>query len=251
MGPSRTYRPLNNPQQFSNSRGHQRQNRYILAVTALLGSSLIAPLKPSIAAAPSTESPLTAPLLAQAEAAYPTLSANSTGDSVSQVQATLKLLGFYQGAVDGTYTQATQDAVARFQTAAGIPADGITGPSTWRKLLPKPEEVGNTPVAATPTQPQTRPQTRPQTQAPAQTPAPSEPAAPSGPPILRPNAEGGAVAQLQRELRALNYYDGEIDGGYGEQTQAAVMAFQRDQQLAVDAIVGPSTWDALSRELER
>lgn len=249
MGQSRTHRPLNNPQQFSNVRGSQRRNRYVLAATAVLGSSLIAPLKPSVAAASRTESPQATTLLAQAaptESTYPTLTANSTGDSVSQVQATLKLLGFYQGTVDGTYTQTTQDAVARFQTAAGIPADGVTGPSTWRKLLPAPEEVGNAPVAATPTQPQTRTQT----QEPAQTPAPIEPV-PSGPPVLRPDAEGGAVAQLQRELQTLNYYDGEIDGGYGEQTQAAVMAFQRDQQLAVDAVVGPSTWDALSRELER
>lgn len=191
-----------------------------------------------------------------AQEAYPTLTANSTGDSVSRLQATLKLLGFYQGAVNGTYTQATQEAVARFQAAAGIAADGVAGPSTWKKLLPTPGEVTNTAIATAPIQPRTLPAPANPTANPPATPptnAPANPPAevPSGPPLLRPDAEGPAVAQLQRELRDLNYYDGEIDGGYGEQTQAAVMAFQRDQQLEVDAIVGNSTWDALTRALER
>ncbi|MEL6814809.1 MAG: peptidoglycan-binding domain-containing protein [Cyanobacteria bacterium J06598_3] len=226
-----------------------------MATLAALGNAALA--QTSLAQTASAQAVAQAP--AAAETAYPTLTANSTGESVSRLQATLKLLGFYRGSVDGTYTQATQDAVAQFQAATGITADGITGPSTWRKLLPKPEEVTNVaPVAITPagsaatippapTQPAAPQPTAPQ---PATSqPAPQPAAVPSGPPILRPNAEGGAVAQLQRELQALNYYSGDIDGGYGEQTQAAVMAFQRDQQLEVDAIVGPSTWDALSRAL--
>ena len=67
------------------------------------------------------------------------LAAGSTDESISYLQATLKLLGFYSGNVDGAYSQSTQEAVARFQTAAGIAADGIVGPSTWNKLFPAPE----------------------------------------------------------------------------------------------------------------
>lgn len=216
-----------------------------LAQTVLTPTTLTpATLEQTVAQAP-------APPTAAAETAYPTLIADSTGESVSRLQATLKLLGFYQGAVDGTYTQATQDAVAQFQAAAGITADGITGPSTWRKLLPMPEEITTAaPVAIAPARPIATTPPAPAQPAPQPEPQPAaQPVVPSGPPVLRPNAEGGAVAQLQRELQALNYYSGDIDGGYGEQTQAAVMEFQRDQQLEVDAIVGPSTWDALSRAL--
>lgn len=169
---------------------------------------------------------------------YPTLLAGSTGDSVSRLQATLKLLGFYQGEVNGTYSPTTQSAVSRFQSAAGLPVDGIAGPSTWRKLLPLREDIA--PVATTPA-----PSVAP-------TPAatdPIAPAEPTGPPILRPDIEGPAVAQLQRELQALGYYSGVVDGIYGEGTQNAVKDFQSDQQLEVDAIVGPSTWDALTRAL--
>ncbi|NJM97613.1 MAG: hypothetical protein HC800_11025 [Phormidesmis sp. RL_2_1] len=74
---------------------------------------------------------------------------------------------------------------------------------------------------------------------------------PSEPPILRLGAEGTAVSQLQIELRTLGYYDGAVDGGFGEQTEAAVIKFQRQLQLVVDGVVGPSTWDALSRELNK
>lgn len=174
---------------------------------------------------------------------FPTLTLGSTGDVVRQLQATLTLMGFYQGAIDGSYSESTQTAVTNFQAAAGIAADGITGPSTWQKLLPSPRDITTTVVARTaPVQTAT---STPETPAPEATPSPAS----AGPPILRPGAEGGAVAQLQRELQALGYYDGAIDGGYGEQTQAAVVAFQTDKQLLVDAIVGPSTWDALSEAL--
>lgn len=175
---------------------------------------------------------------------FPTLTLGSTGEAVRQLQATLTLMGFYQGAVDGSYSESTQTAVTSFQAAAGIAADGIAGPSTWRKLLPVPSDVTTT-VAASPTPARTASPT------PAATPTPAvqQPAVPTGPPILRPGAEGSAVAQLQIELQTLGYYDGAIDGGYGEQTQAAVEAFQADKQLIVDAVVGPSTWNALSEAL--
>ncbi|WP_121967883.1 peptidoglycan-binding protein [Leptolyngbya sp. BC1307] len=178
------------------------------------------------------------PLIAQP--AYPILSAGSTDESVSYLQATLKLLGFYSGSVDGTYSQSTQEAVARFQTAAGIAADGIVGPSTWGKLLPTPEAAQPIPASEAPVEPPTAAVVSMEN-----SPAP----APNGPPVLRVDAVGAAVSQLQSELRTLGYYQGEIDGGYGEQTEAAVKQFQSDQQLLVDGIVGPSTWDALLRAL--
>ncbi len=178
-------------------------------------------------------------LVAQAD--YPILAAGSSGDRVSRLQATLKLLGFYSGNIDGTYSQATQDAVARFQSAAGIATDGIVGPSTWDKLLPAPDAVTAIPAAEVSPPPVSSPASTSESNSP-------EPEL-NGPPVLRVDAVGSAVSQLQIELQSLGYYKGEIDGGYGEQTEAAVRQFQSDQQLAVDGVVGPSTWDALSRAL--
>lgn len=176
-----------------------------------------------------------------AQATYPILAEGSTGESVSQLQATLQLLGFYQAPVNGTYSPDTVEAVAQFQLSAGISADGIAGPTTWQKLLPAPNDIT---AIATPPAPVTPP--RPVEQA--QPPVPNQ--APLGPPVLRAEAAGPAVAQLQRELQELGYYDGPIDGGFGEETLAAVEQFQTDQQLFVDGVVGQSTWDALSVELD-
>ena len=183
------------------------------------------------------------PALAQT---YPTLSSGSSGDTVSQLQATLKLLGFYSGEVSGTYDDATVSAVAQFQTAAGISADGVAGPSTWQKLLPSPDEVTAISSAA----PISTPAPAPAAQALPAPESPAQPKQPLGPPVLRLEAEGPAVAQLQRELQTLGYYTGDIDGGFGEQTKAAVEAFQTDQQMFVDGVVGKATWDALSRALD-
>ena len=184
-----------------------------------------------------------------AQVTYPILSIDSTGASVSRLQATLKLLGFYQGPVDGSYGQSTQAAVTRFQAAAGLTADGITGPLTWARLLPNPEDI--TAVSTRTGSVSAAAPTLPAPEAPEAPAAPEASAAPadSAPPILRLNAEGSAVAQLQRELETLGYYSGTIDGVYGEQTQAAVTQFQTDQQLTADGIVGAATWDALSRAL--
>ena len=183
----------------------------------------------------------TAHFPATAQATYPILSEGSTGESVSQLQATLQLLGFYQAPVNGTYSPDTVEAVAQFQLSAGISADGIAGPTTWQKLLPAPGDV--IAIAAPPA-----PIAPPRRVEQAQPPVPNQ--APLGPPVLRAEAAGPAVSQLQRELQELGYYDGPIDGGFGEETLAAVEQFQTDQQLLVDGVVGQSTWDALSAELD-
>lgn len=78
----------------------------------------------------------------------PTLKPGSRGAEVTELQATLKLLGYYGGTVDGVYGQSTVSAVSQFQQAAGLGADGITGPATWNRLFPA-VETPSTP--ATPT----------------------------------------------------------------------------------------------------
>lgn len=64
-------------------------------------------------------------------------------------------------------------------------------------------------------------------------------------PTLRIGAQGGKVEDLQRQLTWLGYPVGNIDGIKGSRTRAAVMAFQADNGLLVDGVVGPQTWAAL------
>ena len=56
------------------------------------------------------------------------------GDDVSDLQRRLSALGFYAGKVDGLFGVDTSDALAAFQRAAGLAADGIGGPATLAAL---------------------------------------------------------------------------------------------------------------------
>lgn len=49
------------------------------------------------------------------------------------------------------------------------------------------------------------------------------------------------VKQKQALLSYLGYYDGPLDGLWGEKSQKATEAFQRDYQLTVDGIFGAAT----------
>lgn len=69
------------------------------------------------------------------------------------------------------------------------------------------------------------------------------PSAPSAP------TDSGAVLEYQRQLQDLGYYDGKLDGIRGPKTDKAVEAFQKDQDLTVDSIVGPATRAALRTAL--
>ena len=53
---------------------------------------------------------------------------------------------------------------------------------------------------------------------------------------------GQEVVQIQRRLQALGHYAGPLDGDFGGGTEAAVKAFQRNENLTVDGKVGPQTW---------
>jgi hypothetical protein len=58
------------------------------------------------------------------------LELESMGDSVEQLQVTLKELGFDPGPADGDFGPLTQAAVVAFQTANGLDPDGVVGPIT-------------------------------------------------------------------------------------------------------------------------
>lgn len=66
-------------------------------------------------------------------------------------------------------------------------------------------------------------------------------------PTLRKGSTGVYVVECQNDLIRLGYdlspYG--ADGKFGNKTEAAVKAFQKDQGLYVDGVVGPMTWDAL------
>ena len=58
-------------------------------------------------------------------------------------------------------------------------------------------------------------------------------------------SRGDEVIQIQTKLKRWGYYNGNIDGIYGSQTQEAVRYFQRKNGLTVDGIAGPKTLVAM------
>jgi peptidoglycan hydrolase-like protein with peptidoglycan-binding domain len=68
-------------------------------------------------------------------------------------------------------------------------------------------------------------------------------------PILHTGYNGGCVAQLQTYLNSLPGNDLDVDGDFGSQTYAAVIAFQRANGLTPDGLVGPATKKALEAAL--
>jgi peptidoglycan hydrolase-like protein with peptidoglycan-binding domain len=57
--------------------------------------------------------------------------------------------------------------------------------------------------------------------------------------------EGPDVKEIQLKLKELALYDAPADGVFGPKTEMAVKAFQSDNNLMVDGIVGPQTWNLL------
>jgi peptidoglycan hydrolase-like protein with peptidoglycan-binding domain len=55
---------------------------------------------------------------------------------------------------------------------------------------------------------------------------------------------------VQGDLTFLGFYEGPIDGIAGEETQAAISAFQEDAGIDVDGAYGPQTDAALAEALE-
>ena len=57
--------------------------------------------------------------------------------------------------------------------------------------------------------------------------------------------KGGGTREIQTALKSLGY-DLDVDGDFGEDTDTAVRAFQRESKLTMDGVVGKNTWAALA-----
>ena len=58
---------------------------------------------------------------------------------------------------------------------------------------------------------------------------------------LKLGSTGAEVSKLQEKLKALGFYKGKIDGGFGPATENAVKAFQKAHKLPQVGAVGPRT----------
>ena len=72
-----------------------------------------------------------------------------------------------------------------------------------------------------------------------------DPSLPTPGPLLGKGSKGEEVKKIQRRLQELGYYQGTIDGEFGNQTEEAVKLFQDNNGLDHDGIVGDETRNIL------
>ena len=133
-----------------------------------------------------------------------TLKYGDKGDSVKALQKRLIELGYLTETANGTFGPATKAAVAEFQKAAGITADGVAGSATITALF-----------------------------------SASAPRKADG--TLKRGDRGDAVVTLQKRLRELGYLTDTADGIFGDTTEEAIKKFQKAVGLAADGVAGATT----------
>ena len=137
---------------------------------------------------------------------YPTIRRGDRGQYVLYLQWMLTVYGYAPGSPDGIFGANTEAAVRRFQRDNSLGVDGIVGRQTWMRLLTDFDS----------------------------------------PPTVRQGSRGIYVLYLQQKLLSKLYPVGTPDGIFGPNTLAQVRAFQSENGLAVDGIVGPRTWEKVS-----
>lgn len=138
----------------------------------------------------------------------------NSGSKVTTMQKRLIELGWLGGKADGEFGTATETALKAFQKKAGVWDDGVAGPDTLKLLY-----SNNAPRSSS-------------TKA-------------SIGETLEKGSEGSEVRSLQTRLKKLGYLSGSVDGSYGVSTEAAVIAFQRNNGLKADGKAGTSTLNKL------
>ena len=156
-----------------------------------------------------------------------TLEMGSEGSAVRELQQKLKDLGYLSGSVDGSFGVATQAAVIAFQKNNNLTADGKAGTATLNKLYSgTSKKSSGTAARIADTSSGGRD---------------TSDIASTGYVTLEDGSSGSQVKTLQQRLKDLGYYNGSVDGRFGESTTAAVMAFQLRNNLTVDGKAGPAT----------
>lgn len=107
-----------------------------LALAGVFSSSKAKPEVTTIPTLPTTAPTTTAATPAVVvPAPTTTLKPGDTGAEVKVLQRALDHLGYTVGTIDGDYGTATKTAVAQFQTASNLTADGVFGPDTRTALV--------------------------------------------------------------------------------------------------------------------
>lgn len=165
------------------------------------------------------------------------LQVGSTGPSVVVIQVSLNRISQNYPAIpkiptaDGIFGTRTQATVLAYQQIFGLTADGIVGPATWYSIVRLYTAVTQLSELRSSGQQYYAISWAP-------------------PDALQLGSQGEKVRLLQYMLSVLSEFISAIppltvDGTFGQQTRASVLAFQKRYQLPETGTVGQTTWDTL------
>ena len=149
---------------------------------------------------------------ANAYAGMTPLERGNVSNDVLVMQRKLKEYGFFSGEPDGSFNEATRQAVESFQMVNGLTITGVADGSTLMRLM------ADSPITW-----------------------PAFLAEMS----VAEGATGLNVYALQKRLSQMGYFTGSCTAGFGEQTREAVLRFQQDNGLAATGEADAATWSAL------
>ena len=154
------------------------------------------------------------PSTAFAAERYQILMIGDQDEYVTALQEKLIDMSLMNGKATGYFGTVTQQAVIDYQTQEGLTVDGKAGPQTLSALMGNNFSI----------------------------PANRLVSGEQDMDAYYPGDKGSAIAALQTQLKALEYYEyGTITGYYGPVTEQAIERFQRTNGLTVDGIAGPET----------
>lgn len=199
-------------------------------------------------------------LAADGEAGTKTLT--SMKNKGANLQYNLKLLGYYDGALDVSLGENTLKALKNFQKAKGLTVDGIAGPKTLSALnsaVSKLNSSGSTSSGSTSSGSTSSGSTSSGSTSSGSTSSGSTSSGSTSTTTgkfepnqsLHQGAQGEQVKYLQQALVVFGHLNGSVDGSFGAKTLAAVKSYQRDNGLTVDGKAGPNTLNSLINKAKK
>ena len=141
------------------------------------------------------------------------LKIGSSGDDVKILQEKLKILGFYNPVVTGSFGLSTELGVKNFQKEYDLEETGIVDSETWNLLI-QATEPAISPITIYPT--------------------------------LSKGDTGSFVKDLQTKLKALLYYPNSINSTFDLETENAVKRLQSNNNITANGIVNNQTWTTIN-----
>ena len=149
-----------------------------------------------------------------------TLQYGMEGESVRILQEALIEQGYLTGNADGVFGYQTEKAVCAFQQAKKLKVDGLAGKSTQEALHIKTNRKESSHFSGDYS-------------------------------TIDASSNSSRIKLLQKALIQMKYLRGTPDGTYGAMTKAAVISFQRTNDLTRDGIAGKKTLKAIESALAK